>query len=162
MVTPAYLPQTQSEPPHNRDTSQSLHHKTRPSNSTISKPISISFRTNPTSRMPLPGAQYGWQLGRKFNVSQFCGPHFPPDRIEQQINGWTFMADQYGSCNADSIVIATDGGCRGNGMANNVAAIGVFVGQSSPYNVASILPAHRFPRRTNQVAELEAMSVALN
>ncbi|KAH6676822.1 ribonuclease H-like domain-containing protein, partial [Halenospora varia] len=42
------------------------------------------------------------------------------------------------------------------------AAIGVFVGRSSPYNVASILPAHRFPRRTNQVAELEAMSVALN
>jgi ribonuclease HI len=58
----------------------------------------------------------------------------------------------------DSIFIAVDGACSGNGQANAKAAIGVFFGQMSKYNQSVLLSE---PHVTNQIAELRAGILAL-
>jgi ribonuclease HI len=53
---------------------------------------------------------------------------------------------------SDSLVIAVDGACRDNGRENARAAVGVYVGEGSPYNKSARLPGVI----TNQVAEITA------
>ncbi|KAH7261573.1 ribonuclease H-like domain-containing protein [Fusarium tricinctum] len=80
---------------------------------------------------------------------------------------WTYVAcEDAHPCNncdciaphVDSIFIAVDGACRGNGQANAEAAVGVFFGQKSAYNQSVLLTE---PRATNQIAELKAGILAL-
>ncbi|MCJ1387783.1 hypothetical protein MMC18_000626 [Xylographa bjoerkii] len=57
----------------------------------------------------------------------------------------------------DSIFVAVDGACRGNGTPYARAAIGVYFAEFSEYNVSVTIPGEA----TNQVAELKACLIAL-
>lgn len=91
------------------------------------------------------------------------------DKIEVQVcNNWTHVAYEidFDPCPAcgryswhnNSIIIAVDGACRGNGGPDARAAIGVYFGPSSKYNVSKLWPGDN---PTNQIAELWAAIVAL-
>lgn len=87
-------------------------------------------------------------------------------QIPSDNGDWTYVAcddDPCGDCghieaHLDSIFIAVDSACRGNGQANAKAAIGVFFGETSKYNRSVLLSE---PDVTNQIAELRAGVLAL-
>lgn len=58
----------------------------------------------------------------------------------------------------DSIIIAVDGGCRGNGTSHAHASIGVFFNYDSKWNISTEV---EFDRPTSQRAELRAAVLAL-
>lgn len=105
-----------------------------------------------------------WDQSRLFDVSERYGENTTPDEAEVRDLDeiWTYVAcdddTPSGGCNCraphlDSIVIAVDGACRGNGTPLARAAVGVFVATSSIYNESRRLTG---PVATNQIAELEA------
>jgi ribonuclease HI len=110
-----------------------------------------------------------WTQNRKFEPSLRYGDGIDLNLIQvPSDNGdWTHVAcdddDPCSNCkrieaHVDSIFIAVDGACRGNGQANAKAAIGVFFGQTSKYNRSVLLSE---PHVTNQIAELRAGILAL-
>ncbi|UZP36742.1 hypothetical protein NXS19_004558 [Fusarium pseudograminearum] len=110
-----------------------------------------------------------WTENRKFEPYSRYGDDIELDLV--QVVGcdkdWVYVAceDDHPCSNCeriaphlDSIFIAVDGACRGNGTPDARAAIGVFVGETSPFNQSLLLcqaPA------TNQIAELNAGITAL-
>ncbi|TQN72678.1 Ribonuclease H [Colletotrichum shisoi] len=105
-----------------------------------------------------------WQEDRKFDPAMNFHPQGTDLRsIELHHHGpWVFLScglgDPCPACgrfpsHTNCIVIAVDGVCRGNGTANAIAAVGVYVGEDSPYNVSVVLDE---PSPTNQIAELRA------
>ncbi|RYC81098.1 hypothetical protein BFJ63_vAg16004 [Fusarium oxysporum f. sp. narcissi] len=110
-----------------------------------------------------------WAQDRKFEPSLRYGDGIDLDLIQipSDDEEWTYVAcekDHPCSCcdritpHLDSIFIAVDGACRGNGQANAKAAMGVFFGQTSKYNQSAMLSE---PHVTNQIAELKAGILAL-
>lgn len=110
-----------------------------------------------------------WTQDRKFEPSSRYGDGIDLDLIQVSSHDedWTYVAceddDPCSSCDRfiphlDSIFIAVDGACRGNGQANAKAAIGVFFGRTSKYNQSVLLSE---PHVTNQIAELRAGILAL-
>ncbi|KAH6977799.1 ribonuclease H-like domain-containing protein [Fusarium venenatum] len=110
-----------------------------------------------------------WAQDRKFEPSLRYRDGIDLDLIEvsNDDKDWTYVACEdahpcrHCDCIAphiDSIFIAVDGACRGNGQVNAKAAIGVFFGQASTYNQSVLLTE---PNMTNQIAELKAGILAL-
>ncbi|SCO84442.1 uncharacterized protein FRV6_08569 [Fusarium oxysporum] len=110
-----------------------------------------------------------WTQNRKFDPNLRYGDGIDLDLIQipSDDEEWTYVACEKDhpcrSCDRitphlDSIFIAVDGACRGNGQANAKAAIGVFFGQVSKYNQSVLLSE---PHVTNQIAELRAGILAL-
>jgi len=102
---------------------------------------------------------------RRFRPDELYAKHISLDLVEVNQSGvWTFTAcpisDPCKSCgrlvhHTDSIIIAVDGACRGNGTPEARAAVGVFVARESRYNTSLAVPFDEV-RATNQVAELSA------
>jgi len=89
-------------------------------------------------------------------------------RYDDHGNPWTHIACQTEphcpGCrdltpHIDSLVIAVDGACRGNGTLGARAAMGVYFGDDSDFNQQRLLSSD--DRATNQVAELSAGILAL-
>ncbi|KLP13903.1 Uncharacterized protein LW94_6551 [Fusarium fujikuroi] len=110
-----------------------------------------------------------WVQSRKFEPSSRYRDGIDLDLIQvtNDDEDWTYVACEdalpCSDCDCiaphvDSIFIAVDGACRGNGQANAKAAIGVFFGQKSAYNQSGLLTELR---ATNQIAELNACILAL-
>ncbi|EGU89335.1 hypothetical protein HZS61_003239 [Fusarium oxysporum f. sp. conglutinans] len=110
-----------------------------------------------------------WVQDRKFEPSSRYRDGIDLDLIQvtNDDEDWTYVACEDGrpcsdcDCIAphvDSIFIAVDGACRGNGQANAKAAVGVFFGRRSTYNQSVLLTE---PHVTNQIAELSAGILAL-
>jgi ribonuclease HI len=111
-----------------------------------------------------------WTKNRRFEPYSRYGDDIELDLIQvpnRDEKDWVYVACEYShpcrfcSCIAphiDSIFIAVDGACRGNGTPDARAAIGVFVAESSPFNRSLLL--HQTPV-TNQIAELSAGIIAL-
>ncbi|TKW58156.1 Ribonuclease H1 [Colletotrichum tanaceti] len=105
-----------------------------------------------------------WQADRKFDPAMNFHPRGTHLRsIELHHHGpWVFLSCRLGDpcpacdqfpAHTNCIVIAVDGACRGNGMTDAIAAVGVYVGEDSPYNMSLRLDE---PNPTNQIAELRA------
>lgn len=104
-----------------------------------------------------------WNKHREFKPSEIYGPGVDLDQVEICDNEyWSFVACETDdpcpdcgclSAHVDSIIIAVDGACWGNGKPEAKAAAGVFVGDESRFNDSFIL-AEENP--TNQMAELRA------
>ncbi|KAM5528445.1 hypothetical protein FOXYSP1_18926 [Fusarium oxysporum f. sp. phaseoli] len=105
-----------------------------------------------------------WAQNRKFEPSLRYRDDVDLDMIQvsNYDEDWTYVACEDGhpcsSCDCiaphvDSIFIAVDGACRGNGQANSKAAIEVFFGRTSKYSQSVLLSE---PHVTNQIAELRA------
>ncbi|KAH7002681.1 ribonuclease H-like domain-containing protein, partial [Macrophomina phaseolina] len=58
------------------------------------------------------------------------------------------------SVHYDSIMVAVDGACRGNGRPDATAACAIFFSQDSPYNETHVLSGDEFTPVTSQRAEL--------
>ncbi|RBR24108.1 uncharacterized protein FIESC28_03107 [Fusarium coffeatum] len=110
-----------------------------------------------------------WIHNRKFEPSL----RYAEDMIQGSIEvrnydeDWVYVAcDDDRPCSScscvaphtDSIVIAVDGACRGNGTPSARAAIGVFVSETSKFNQSVLLSESHV---TNQIAELRAGILAL-
>ncbi|MCJ1399504.1 hypothetical protein MMC11_002706 [Xylographa trunciseda] len=103
---------------------------------------------------------------RKFNIAEY-GPGFDLDTNDYDDQYWTLVPcprmDACDHCgkqprHLDSIFVAIDGACRGNGTPDARAAIGVYFAESSLYNISMTIPEHQ---ATNQVSELVACWMAL-
>ncbi|KAL5610509.1 hypothetical protein FOBRF1_006626 [Fusarium oxysporum] len=110
-----------------------------------------------------------WVQDRKFEPSSRYRDGIDLDLIEvtNDDEDWTYVACEdalpCSDCDCiaphvDSIFIAVDGACRGNGQANAKAAVGVFFGRRSTYNQSVLLNQSYV---TNQIAELKAGILAL-
>jgi ribonuclease HI len=111
-----------------------------------------------------------WTENRKFEPHSRYGDNIELDLIQvpnRDKKDWVYVACEdshpcrFCDCIAphiDSIFIAVDGACRGNGTPHARAAIGVFVAESSPFNRSLLL--HQTPV-SNQIAELSAGIIAL-
>ena len=113
-----------------------------------------------------------WQRGRRLLLFDHRGYSVSPNDIETYLRSEpTFV---FAAClesdpsplsgryppHSNSIVIAADGACRGNGTRHATAAYGVFVGPDSEYNRSNIIRERR--TGTSQRAELVAALEALN
>jgi len=120
---------------------------------------------------------------RDFDPEDHYGYEVDNDEVETAAYGFTFVdcvcksicscyrapcrcRNPYCSCFnylhyiTQPLVIASDGGCRYNGKPNAFAAVGVYVGENSRFNVSELMPATSdFP--TAQRAELTAALRAL-
>ncbi|KAL3599774.1 hypothetical protein FPOAC2_04002 [Fusarium poae] len=110
-----------------------------------------------------------WVQNRKFEPSSRYRDSIDLDLIQvtNDDEDWTYVACENAlPCNdcdciaphVDSIFIAVNGACRGNGHANAKAAVGVFFGRRSTYNQSVLLDQSHV---TNQIAELKAGILAL-
>ncbi|MCJ1432237.1 hypothetical protein MMC27_001593 [Xylographa pallens] len=103
---------------------------------------------------------------RRFNIAAY-GPGFHLDTNDYDGCGNSSLThvpcpstDRFGRrvIDFDSIFVAIDGACRGNGTPFARSAIGVYFGIHSEYNISKIIPG---VEATNQVAELVACLTAL-
>ncbi|RKK65700.1 hypothetical protein BFJ69_g16056 [Fusarium oxysporum] len=110
-----------------------------------------------------------WTENRRFEPYSCYGDDIELDLIQipSRDKNWIYVACQDGhpcsNCeriapHIDSIFIAVDGACRGNGTPDAKATVGVFVGETSSFNQSLML--HQVPV-TNQIAELSAGIIAL-
>ncbi|KAL4907005.1 hypothetical protein BDW74DRAFT_150129 [Aspergillus multicolor] len=118
---------------------------------------------NPDSRYPNPGIQ-----GRRFRPDLEYPVSYSPEKLEVSRGDLVLLACPYcDPCpccgeiepHKNEIVIAFDGGCWNNGKPGALSSIGVYVGDSSQYNLACTLGQH--DQHTSQRAELEACRQAL-
>ncbi|MCJ1454229.1 hypothetical protein MMC28_004581 [Mycoblastus sanguinarius] len=109
-----------------------------------------------TDRKFIPSELYG---AEDFDTSYYDDPRYDQD--------WTFVpcpcvnvCEQCGgrTRHIDSLFIAVDGACRGNGTPKAQSAIGVYFGKQSQHNVSLAL---HDPEATNQKAELMSCLMAL-
>jgi ribonuclease HI len=109
-------------------------------------------------------AQTPWIESRKFDPVKIYGDYIALDFIEvKEDTVWSYVAcercEPCQHCGArqghdNCIVVAVDGACRGNGLPDARASIGVFFGQTNNYNLSLMLPGDIV---TNQMAELSAV-----
>ncbi|OJJ49480.1 hypothetical protein ASPZODRAFT_129958 [Penicilliopsis zonata CBS 506.65] len=105
---------------------------------------------------------------RRFDPAKMYLRPLEPDEVEVPWSEeWTcvacYKAERCSKCkkmavHINSIIVAVDGACRGNGTSHAKAAAAVYFGPQSAYNVARVLNS---PDPTNQKAELEAGIIAL-
>lgn len=104
------------------------------------------------------------QENRRFDPYQIYGPDINISDIEvPSVQTWTYVACPgifrgQRAAYTDSIIVAVDGACRGNGTPSSRASCGVFFGANSVYNKQTVLPS---TYATNQKAELMACIIAL-
>ncbi|CZR35881.1 uncharacterized protein FPRO_03859 [Fusarium proliferatum ET1] len=118
---------------------------------------------------PHQAEDHEWVKNRKFEPYSRYGDDVELDLIQVPSldEDWVYLAcENDHPCSRcaritphiDCIFIAVDGACRGNGTPNAKAAIGVFFGETSPFNRSLLL---RQVPVTNQIAELNAGIAAL-
>ena len=117
--------------------------------------------TSPQSRIVVPD---------RFEPVDRSGRIIDPDLIEDQRNDKWRLAGchhsdicahcgRYDTLHLGTIIIGTDGACRGNGTPRARASIGVVVGTQSRYNLSELIDEGPY---TNQRAELYAAFRALD
>ncbi|QGI70500.1 hypothetical protein CEK26_002834 [Fusarium fujikuroi] len=105
-----------------------------------------------------------WIQDRKFEPSSRYRHGIDLDLIQVTNNDkdWIYVACESAlpcsDCDCITPYIDVNGACRGNGLANARAAIGVFFGRGSIYNQSVLLNQSHV---MNQIAELKASIFAL-
>ncbi|KAH0556121.1 hypothetical protein GP486_005943 [Trichoglossum hirsutum] len=104
---------------------------------------------------------------RKYDPCYLFGDDVDLDEVEVPRGDWVHEACHNGDlckycrrypAHTDAIIIAVDGACRNNGKTDASAAVGVFVGDGSEYNLGSVL---NMVEPTSQKAELKAAILGL-
>lgn len=106
--------------------------------------------------------------GERYNVAMIFGKDFILDTEMYDIGiDWIMppcpWSAECKSCGIrprhnDSIIVAIDGACRGNGYSGACSSYGVYFSQNSPLNISSLIEG---PAQSSQKAELAACVTAL-
>jgi len=107
--------------------------------------------------------------GERYDVAEIYGEDFTLDTDDHDIGiDWIMppcpYAEECKHCgkrprHIDSIIVAIDGACRGNGYAGARSSYGVYYSERSPFNLSSLI---KGPAQSSQKAELAACVAALD